>query len=944
MVHSLLLALLSVVPGPTAAIPQQAVSSTQQTTVRSQNILMTPVTIAVKEGALEAVLIDISNQAGLKPVLGGDVRRYNKRVSMDVSNIPASSALDRALKGTGIVYQMFPNNGIGFVAQVKAIIAQGIVTGRVTDAKSGKGITGASVSLESNAQTATTGEDGVYRLAAVPAGSHTVTVRLVGYSKQTRQVTVGEGATATANFTLEPTANVLNEIVVTGTIVATELKAVPNAITVITAKEIEERGITRLDQLFRGDVPGLFAQNLGSVNPLDSVVMFSRGASMLTSATNALPTNPIKTYLDGVELARPEYLSQIDPRSIDRVEIIAGPQASAIYGSNALNGVMQIFTKRGSTARPQVVLNFMSGVIQNNYTTALSPIHTYDGRISGTEGRLSFNGGASWDYTGRWTPARQTQRISLYGGGKIQLHNLTLDGTVRRGLTQNKQTGSAEQTITDMGESGVLAPSAQSGLSAPTNARLTGRTVGLSLKYASIPWWSHELSLGSDASYGESISPSPRYGSISAFDTSLSFIQSENVRNSQRYTTTIQTPRLALVSLTLTVGADHWRNRSFFMAVEPSTLTGNLGTPSNLTRGKPGSNTGSFVQAQFGVQDALFFTYGLRAEWNPNYGDDYGTNFAPRYGMAYSRNIGSLTTKLRASYGRATRPPTQFQKLSLPATSTRDLGIYGPYDTRLANPELGPEYQQGGEGGLEFYLGNRGSLVITRYNQTVDALILRVNPVDSVRSILPGNSTQCAVKPDGYCYSQQSQHLNVGSLRNQGWEMQGSVSTGPFTTRGTYSWTKSRILGITSKYRALLTSLDYQTGASFNYLPEHTWMVGITYARAGTTMSLNVNGTGALYRSIDDVNIAVQGLLTPPRLDMTKPRMLLPPLYRPKGPGYAMSDLNVSHRWSGAPGHFLSNVEGVLQIQNLGNFYQNDYRAINATIGRQSKAGLRIRL
>src|SRR5687767_9998868 len=125
------------------------------------------------------------------------------------------------------------------------------------------------------------------------------------------------------DITLDVSANALEQVVVTGTVVATELKAVPSAITVVTAKQIEERGITRIDQLFRGDVPGLFAQNLGGAALLDEVSMYSRGASALSTSSAGVSgytgnSNTIKTYIDGVELANSNYLSQIDPRSIER--------------------------------------------------------------------------------------------------------------------------------------------------------------------------------------------------------------------------------------------------------------------------------------------------------------------------------------------------------------------------------------------------------------------------------------------------------------------------------------------------------------------------------------------------------------------------------------------------------------------------------------------------
>lgn len=333
----------------------------------------------------------------------------------------------------------------------------------------------------------------------------------------------------------------------------------------------------------------------------------------------------------------------------------------------------------------------------------------------------------------------------------------------------------------------------------------------------------------------------------------------------------------------------------------------------------------------------FFFTYGLRAEWNPNYGDEAQPNLAPRYGVSYIHDFGPISLKLRASYGRSTRPPQEGLKMSEAQTIAQSIAQYGPYDRQLANPELGPEHQQGGEGGLELYLNSRGSLVVTRYNQTVDKLISSISGVDSLRSLTSTPlSLRCSSsfrELEGYCYGYQSQYLNVGSIRNQGWELQGSLNTGAITTRGIYSWTKSRVLGITPKYRALLASNSgFEPGRSFSFLPEHTWAVGLTYSRAVSMVSVTLNGIGALYRQSDDLRMALEM-----RLRTTVPRTELPTAYRPLAPGYVTADMNATRQ-------FTSHVEGLLQVTNLTDYYRNDYGPNSPTIGRQTRLGLRFRL
>lgn len=825
---------------------------------------------------------------------------------------------------------------------LSAQVRGGFISGKVTDAKTGRGISGATVSLGPSDRSVLTGEDGFYRLTGIEVGNHMLSVRLVGYTRQTRSVTIGVGALVVADFKLAPSTSLLNEVVITGTIVATKLRSVPNAITVVTAKQIEERGITNIEQLFRGDIPGLFALEIGSrgqaggsANAIAQSIMFSRGATSLQLNPNPqdAATNPIKTYIDGIELADPGYLNQIDPKSIERIEILTGPQASTIYGSNAINGVMQIFTKRGNTIWPQLTLSVISGIAQNDLNNRLTSSHNVDARVSGNEGRWSYNVGGSWNYTGSWVPSRRLNQISSYGSGRLQFGKFTADLSMRDGRAQNHARGSTSEKNTQLRTVGVYTVSASGGRNASRTSTVTSTTFGLTVGYNPAQWWSNELIAGHDVSNAEVLETETAFFGPS--DTLLSVEQRGKARNSQRYTTSLQVPVTSMVKITLSTGVDHWRATRLQIDASPATLTGPL-DGSSINRGRPQKNTGAFLQGQIGLQDALFFTYGLRSEWNPEYGEDAQPNFAPRYGIAYTRDIGPITTKLRASYGRSTRPPSEDEKIGLRQTNATTLMRYGSFYYLLPNPELGPEFQQGGEGGVEFYLGNRASFVLTRYNQTVDALITGITGVDSVQSLLPDADFNCGnnVAEDGYCYFRQTQNLNVGSIRNQGWELQGSVSFASVTVNGTYSWTKSRMIGITSKYRTMLAGTQYQPGFPFTYIPEHTGALSVKYTRARTGIAVTMNGTGFLYRNSDELSIALDGRI---RLGLTRPRSSLPDNYRNTGPGYVTADLNAYH-------NFSSRFESVLSIKNLTDFYQNDYDVQHATIGRQTKLGMRVRI
>jgi len=950
-----------VASGMMAGVPGRAQSVAAN--VHAESVRLASVTVDAVDVPLARVLDVIARQAGLSTSWDGKVFNSNSRVTLHVRDIPVDEAFSKALVGTGLKAEISAKI-VAFVPVVSTTAHEGIVSGTVIDAKTKRPVRNATISLDGARKGVTSGDDGTFRILHVENGTHTVHVRMVGYAKTTKEITVGDGQAASVDVVLEPSVNALDQVVVTGTVIPTELKAVSNAITVITAKQLEERGITHIDQLFRGDVPGLFAYQLDSNNPLGQVTMFSRGTTSLNGGgmnpEAGKLSNPIKTYVDGIEMADPSYLSQIDPASIERIEIISGPQASTIYGSNALNGVMQIFTKRGTSTRPQIALNFENGWLQNNFNSTLTPVHNYMAQANGVEGRVSYNLGGSWDYTGRWTPASQTARTSGFGGVRYEVATpvgrVATDLTGRRQNTHNDVAGgSINQLAGVLGNNGLWNTGSGSSYNGANTSALTGQTFGLSLAYSPASWWSNELKLADDFEDTQSLKSQPAY--TAPYDTSLILSQSHSDRRQIGYLTTLRVPIASVMQLTMTGGADNWQSLALNSTLNSTaSLSGpNLqGLVSSYGR-QASHNTGGFVQARAGFFNHLFVDYGVRAEWNPDFGKEAPPALSPKVGIVVTHDLGMVTAKIRGTYGRSTRPPLRAAKQAIPFDYAANCAYnifwcYFPhqFDDQLGNPDLGPETQKGGEGGLELYFGGRASLIVTRYNQTVDNLIAGINAVDSVHTVLTNPGGLCNRYPrecasNGYIYYQQRENLNVANIRNQGWELQGSVTTGPFTTRGNYSWTKSRSLGMTARFLAKFdphTFPLYQPGASFQGIgfPEHTWSLATTYALGRTSASLTFDGVG---RSTINLDRRAYDLIYP-TIRLQSYNANVTTAFSTNGyvafhPGYANTALDVTQ-------HLMSRMDGTLHVSNLTNRYDPDYFVGYATMGRQTNLGLRIRL
>ncbi len=248
------------------------------------------------------------------------------------------------------------------------------IRGSVVDGSS-QPVAGAAVSLRSTQSRTVTDAQGRYTLVArAAAGSYTLAFSALGRAEVSRQVTLGsETAVEVAPVTLAVSAVELEGIVVTGTGAPVERRQVGNTIASVSGEAVNEApGATSVDQALQGKITGaLISENsgqpgggvsirlrgtnsiLGGGEPLivvDGVLVDNNSDALVSFGANATRT--------GAALSN--RLSDIAPADIERVEVLKGAAAAALYGSRANNGVIQIFTKRGRQGTPQV--NFRTEV------------------------------------------------------------------------------------------------------------------------------------------------------------------------------------------------------------------------------------------------------------------------------------------------------------------------------------------------------------------------------------------------------------------------------------------------------------------------------------------------------------------------------------------------------------------------------------------------------
>ena len=250
------------------------------------------------------------------------------------------------------------------------------VTGQVTNAQTGDGLSEATVAVVGTRIVAQTAADGRYSLNA-PDGPLNLVVRAIGFRRQEVEVPTGQ---ETADFALEPDIFKLEEVVVTGQSTGIERQNLPNAVATVSGSELTRAPTGTLESALQGKIPGALIQaNSGA--PGGGIQVNLRGVSTINAGAEPLfvvdgivvSNDAIPNGADAVTAAQAggnprnqdnatSRIADLNPEDIERIEVLKGGSAAAIYGSKATNGVIIITTKKGQEGRPQFNVTQRFGV------------------------------------------------------------------------------------------------------------------------------------------------------------------------------------------------------------------------------------------------------------------------------------------------------------------------------------------------------------------------------------------------------------------------------------------------------------------------------------------------------------------------------------------------------------------------------------------------------
>lgn len=451
----------------------------------------------------------------------------------------------------------------------------------------------------------------------------------------------------------------LEPLSITANRVPTPARAVGSALSVISGKELEDRQIRLVSDALR-EVPGLAVNRAGPVGGLTQLRI--RGSE----------GNQVLVLIDGIEVNDPSGDSEFDfahllAFDVDRIEILRGPQ-SALYGSDAIGGVVNIVTRDGEGTP------VFSGVVEGGSFKTLGASASVSGGgekyrflASGSGFRTKgVSNAAEWRGNDEKDGYRNGTGFAKLGFSPTGYLDVDLAGRYTEFTTETDDFVGGAGAIDGDGE---------------TKGRQFFGRAQAKLKLLD-GRWEHVVGVGYTDHHRDYFSGGAVISSYEGDKTKLDY--QTNIF--------LATPEFLEASHVVTLALE----REEEGVVSASAF-------SDLDRSI--TNTGYVGQYQLGLLDRLFLTGSVRFDRNDLFDD------ATTYRLTGAYTVDGTGTKIRASYGTGVKNPTMFE-------------LYGYTQDYQGNPGLEPERASGWDLGVEQpFWGGRAVLDATYFDQRITDLI-----------------------------------------------------------------------------------------------------------------------------------------------------------------------------------------------------------------------------
>jgi TonB-linked SusC/RagA family outer membrane protein len=590
--------------------------------------------------------------------------------------------------------------------------AQGTITGRVTDARSTLPLSGVALEVEGTRLGAMTDSTGQYRINGVSSEAHTLIARRIGYASLRRTTSVTSGQPVTVDFALVVSATMLDQVVVTGTAGGELRRSIGNAVATVDASDmLAKSAATNLSSLLNARAPGI------NIVPTSGRVGAGPAIQIRGRSSIGLSNNPL-LYIDGVRANNNSgtgpvavtggfagqgsqvggRLNDINPDDIESIEVISGPAAATIYGTEAASGVIQIITKRGRSGdKPAMSFRMETGSlyfrdaenrIEPNYARNGTDIVVWNGvKQEADSGRPLFRTGLTRRYIGTASGGQSAMRYYASGAYEndygIEKNNAMRQLTSRVNLSNSfgqstemstslSYVQKSEHLGADQGASTMFGvqfghprlypniPAARGfnpGFPPEVPQTLYDNAVGVNrftgsttFNNRSIAWLAQKATVGvdyttEDARGIERFAP-PELAALLPAAVATGRIGQTLRRNTivtADYSGTAKFNLTSSIASSSSIGGQYYNTESNSSFLGGSGFPApNVETVSSVANGVGSSQTqtinttiGAYGQQQFSWRDRLYLTAALRVDNNSAFGDDFKWVTYPKFSLSW---------------------------------------------------------------------------------------------------------------------------------------------------------------------------------------------------------------------------------------------------------------------------------------------------------------------
>lgn len=755
-----------------------------------------------------------------------------------------------------------PWAGGAFVACVAAVLiapavqAQqgGTVSGRVLAENSGAPVSG--VQISAGARGASSDVSGQFRITGLAGDSVTLVVRRIGFAPLQRRVQIGN---TNLQLRLRESLVELNSVVVTGTTGAVSKRAVGVSVAQINAANIvRTQPVQDIQGLINGRAPGVTVlQNSGVVG--SGATIRIRGGSSLSLSNQPL------IYVDGVRVDNSQGTgpnnqsfgasttsrwNDFDPNNIESIEIVRGPAATALYGTEAVNGVVQILTKRGAEGKPRwdfttkqgkaffadVIGRFPTNFAKVNgqivsenvaQVRADSGLPLFrDGRIN--ENTLAVSGGSSavQYYLSGQTHSDQgvePTNSQIQYGGRGNLHmtpSKNIDISASGGYVQGTTNLSVEAGFGGTMFSGLYGTPANLGTprqgfrsSTPEvyyeayrlDQRFNRFTGSVQVNHNPATWFTQQLTIGTDYAHEQNDELQAVHHDLVFFlgvraDSGFKNVGfRDNTITSATYHATFKATPFASLRANTTVGGDFFlRNTRFaggsgsdFPAPGLTALSSTTAGKSSYGYDRDNNSLGILGQEELAWKDRLFLSAGVRSDQNSSFGSNFKNVVYPHFSLSWVLSDEPffklpLVSALKLRGAYGQSGEAPPLFVSIQSYAATATGVT---PSTIGNPDLQPERGYETELGVDAgFLNDRAGIEFTYYNGGTRNEILEVQVAPSTG------------------FGANTEYINGGRILRHGIEV--ALRATPIQTRS-LSWDVTYNLGTNN------TKVDDLSGRTF---------------------------------------------------------------------------------------------------------------------------------